>query len=182
MIKQFAEMIRPILDFPIVRRTRRNHALEHATIHMLSRRNRTLRVAGRSSDGGFILIGDVPQDQVESAAYDALSRLKKGERSLALHPNCGTNLVTTGFMTTLAGYIGLRGGNRDNHVADRFSLTMILVMVALMISPPIGMSLQKHITTDGDPGDLEIVSIKRRQMSWFGRPGMVIYNVSTRRG
>lgn len=184
MIKEFAEMIRPILEFPIVRRTRRNHALEHATIHMLSRRNRTLRVAGRSSDGGFILIGDVPQEQVEAAAYDALSRLKKGESGLALHPNCGTNLVTTGFMTTLAGYIGLRGGNNDNHagLADRFSLTMMLVMIALVVSQPIGMSLQKHITTDGDPGDLEIVSIKRRQVGWFGRPGMVVYNVMTRRG
>ncbi len=181
MIRQLAEFMRPVLDFPIVRRTRRNHALEHATIHVLARKHRGLRVAGRSSDGGFILIGNVPEEQVEEAAYDALNRLKKGERNLAVHPNCGTNLVTSGFMATLAGYVGLRGKNQQI-TPDRFSWAMLLVMVAIIASQPLGMSLQKHITTEGDPGDLEIVSIQRRQMGWMNRPGMYVYQVMTRRG
>ena len=182
MIKQFADSIRPVLEFPFVRRTRRNHALEHATIHMLSRKHRRLRVAGRASDGGFVLIGEVPTDQVEAAVDEALKRMKRGERGLAVHPNCGTNLVTTGFMTTLAGYLGLKGGSNQRVSLDRFSFTMSLMVLALIISQPIGMSLQRHITTDGNPGDLELVSVKRREFKWFWGGNIIIHNIITRRG
>jgi len=153
MIKQFADSIRPVLEFPFVRRTRRNHALEHATIHMLSRKHRRLRVAGRASDGGFVLIGEVPTDQVEAAVDEALKRMKRGERGLAVHPNCGTNLVTTGFMTTAAAALGLSGGSSRRHLVDRFGIAMALVMAAGLAAQPLGQDLQKHFTTEGDPGD-----------------------------
>lgn len=182
MIEQFATIIRPFLELPIVRRTRRNHALEHATIHMLSRRNRTLRMAGRSSDSGFVLIGDAPTEQIEDAVHEALRRMQDGESRWAIHPNCGTNLVTTGFVTTLMGYIGLRGGSNKPVSADRFSWTMVLVIFGLLVSRPLGMSLQKHITTKGDPGDLEVVDIKRREMGWFGQTPVTVHRVITRRG
>ena len=41
---------------------------------------------------------------------------------------------------------------------------MLLVMVALIFSQPLGLSLQKYITTDGDPADLEVISITRSTM------------------
>ena len=47
-----------------------------------------------------MLLGDVPTEQVESAVREALQRLKAGERGLAVHPNCGTNLATTGLLAT----------------------------------------------------------------------------------
>lgn len=180
MIEQIAAFARPLLDFPMIRRTRRNHALEHATIHILSGRLKKARLSGRSSDSGFIIIGDVPTDSVESAVHEALSRLQKGEHNLALHPNCGTNLVTTGFMTTLSGLIGLRGSSKPLTL-DRISWTMILMMLAVLFSQPLGMTFQKHFTTEGDPGDLEFISINRREVRWFfsGQP-VVVHSIVTR--
>ncbi len=181
MIEQMAEAAKPILDFPIIRRVRRNHALEHATIHLLSRMNRTLRMAGRSSDGGFILVGEVPTDQVENAVSDALKRLNNGESNLALHPNCGTNLVTAGALTTMAALVGL--GNKSKPItADRISWTMSLMIMAIIVAQPLGMTLQKHVTTDGDPGDLEVVSITRREVPWIFGGVITLHNIITRRG
>ena len=41
-----------LLDLPPVSRVRRNHALEHATMRVLTERQRHLRLVGRSSLGG----------------------------------------------------------------------------------------------------------------------------------
>lgn len=179
MIEQLALLARPVLEYSLVRRTRRNHGLEHATIHVLSNSYRRLRLAGRSTDGGFVLVGEVSTEQVEQAAHEALRRMRGGERHLALHPNCGTNLVAAGALTTLAGLVGLRG----KPSLDRITWTMVLMMVALLASQPLGMSLQQHITTSGDPGDLEVVSVTRREMRWpFSGAPVTVHRVVTRRG
>ncbi len=163
LIERFANFAQPVLDLPLVRRTRRNHGLEHATIHVLSGRIKDLKMAGRSSDSGFVLLGEAPTEQVEAAVRDALRRMRGGEHGLAIHPNCGTNLVTTGTMTTVAAMIGLSGASR-REAWNRLPTVLLLVMGALLFSQPIGLALQKHITTDGDPADLEVVSITRSQM------------------
>ena len=41
-----------ILDLPFILETRRNHALEHATLHMLSRAHKGRMAIGASSLGG----------------------------------------------------------------------------------------------------------------------------------
>jgi hypothetical protein len=170
MIKQIAGYARPVLEFPVIRQVRRNHGLEHATIHLLSRRVKGLSMAGRSSANGFILIGEASTEQIEAAARDALARMKRGEHNLAIHPNCGTNLVTAGVMTTLVAYLGTAGGSRRMNL-DRTAGLMSLMMIAALVSQPLGMSLQRHFTTDGDPGDLEIVSITRGEFRLpFGAP------------
>lgn len=182
MIERVAAFAQPVLDFPMIRRTRRNHALEHATIHLLTGRLNKARLSGRSNDAGFIIVGDVPTDAVEKAVHDALERLKNGERNLALHPNCGTNLVTTGFLTTLSGLAGLRTNGKSISV-DRISWTMVLMMLAVLVAQPLGMNLQKHITTEGDPGDLEFVQVTRREVHWLFSPQtVVVHSVSTRNG
>lgn len=163
LVERFANFARPVLDLPYVRRTRRNHGLEHATIHILSERVKNLRMAGRSSDGGFILLGEAPTEQVETAVRDALRRMRAGEHGLAVHPNCGTNLVTTGLLASLAAMLGLAGASRRDSF-NRLPTVMTLIMVVLIFSPALGMSLQKFITTDGDPADLEVVSIRRSEM------------------
>jgi hypothetical protein len=163
LVEQFAEVARPVLDLPIVRRTRRNHGLEHATIHILSSRIRNLQMAGRSTDSGFVLLGEADTSAVEAAVRDALRRMRGGEHSLAIHPNCGTNLVTAGFMVSMAAMVGTMGASR-RQLWNRMPTVMLLAMVSLLVAQPIGMSLQRYITTDGDPGDLEVLSITKGQM------------------
>lgn len=180
MIEQFASFARPVLDLPIVRRTRRNHGLEHATIHILSQRVKDLRMAGRSTDSGFVLLGDAPTEMIETAVHDALRRMRNGEHHLAVHPNCGTNLVTTGFLTTTAAMLGFAGANRRD-LWNRMPAVMALVMAAILFSQPLGSSLQRYITTDGDPADLSVVSIKRDQFRFpFGGSPVTMHRVITR--
>lgn len=182
MIKEIASAARPILELPMVRRTRRNHGLEHATIHILSRRMKKLRMAGRSDSGGFILIGDAPTEAIESAAREALRRMKAGDHELAIHPNCGTNLVTTASLATGAAMLGLAGASRKA-AWNRLPWVMALIAGALVVGQPLGMTLQRYFTTDGDPGDLEIEHIERSEQALIpGRAPLVVHRVTTRLG
>ena len=57
------------------RRIRQNHALEHATITILSGMVPDLRVSARSSSNGFIVFGDVDLGMLRRALDEALRRL-----------------------------------------------------------------------------------------------------------
>ncbi len=161
MIEQLAALAQPALDLPYIRRTRRNHGLEHAAVHVLSQRLKNVQMLGRSSDAGFVLYVDAPQEQVEAGVREALRRMQAGERSLALHPGCGTSRLTTGLATTLAGILSLSGASRRDAIS-RLPFIMLLMMLAVLAAEPVGIALQRHFTTTGDLGDLRIVSITRR--------------------
>jgi hypothetical protein len=153
----------PILDFPVVDRTRRNHGLEHATITILSQRHRGISLVGRSTPNGFHLYGDITTEQLESAVQEALRRMKAGEASLAVHPNCGTNFVTAGIAAGVAAYVGFLGANSATARRDRLPLVTLLATAALMFAQPLGLELQRHITTSGEMRDLEVTRVDRRQ-------------------
>jgi hypothetical protein len=97
-----------ILGVPAVSSIRRNHGLEHATLHILSQRYPGLSMAGHSNSTGFWLFGDVPTEAVKSAVDEALQRMRSGEHNLAVHANCGTNFVTAG--TVAGGSLPCSGG------------------------------------------------------------------------
>lgn len=161
MLEQLAVLSKPILNVPFIRRIRRNHGLEHATVHLLSRKFRGSPLMGRSSDTGFILFADVPQADVEAAVREALNRMKRGEHGLAIHPGCGTSRLTTGILTSIAGIAAASGVSRRD-AFNRLPLMMVLMMLAVLVSEPLGLALQKHFTTEGDPGDLEVLDITSR--------------------
>lgn len=180
MIAQIANWMRPILEFSLIRKIRRNHALEHATIHMLSRKFKDLPlIAAHSNNSGFVVLGDVPTHALESAVREAMARLQAGESEWAIHPNCGTNLATAGGLATISGWVGLGGGKKLT--IDRLSWTLTLMILAIIISQPLGMRLQQHITTKADVGDLELLDIKRREFR-LGHHKWVTHTVITRRG
>jgi hypothetical protein len=164
-MEMLSKLFGPLLHFAWVRRVRRNHALEHATIHVLARYKGRLAVAGRSSLGGFALYGDVETALVEKAAAEALDRLRRGEASLAVHPNCGTNLLVTGSMASMAGIAAMLGSERAGwrQRLERLPMAMMLGVFAVFFSRPIGIGLQRFFTTDGDVGGLHIVEIEQRR-------------------
>jgi hypothetical protein len=182
MIARLAQQIQPFLEMPYIRKTRRNHGLEHATIHLLSARVPHLQMAGRSNAVGFVLLGEAPTVQIERAAADALRRMRAGEHDLAVHPNCGTNLVTTALLVSIAALIGVGAAGRRG-VLDRLSAVFTLAIGVLLFSPSIGMALQRHITTEGDPGDLTITGVTRREVRlfWSDAP-LVVHHVHTTGG
>jgi len=181
MSNKALERLRAGLEYPLIRQTRRNHGLEHATIHLLNQRIEGLRIAGRSTNNGFVLIGDVPTEAVEQSTREALARMREGEHDLAVHPNCGTNLVTTGTVTALVGLIGFGRNKRPS--LNHFSWMVTWMSLAALVSQPLGANLQRYITTKGDPGDLEIIDVKRREIRWpLRRNPIVTHQIITRKG
>ncbi|MFN2231636.1 MAG: DUF6391 domain-containing protein [Anaerolineae bacterium] len=130
-----------------VSQTRRNHAVEHATIHLLNRRFPTLHLVGWSGPFGFYIHGHVSADAVQSAVQEALARLRRGESYLAVHPRCGTNIVTAGTLAGLVSFLAmLPGSDRDRRT--RLPLVVLLSTLALLFAQPLGTAVQQWVTTD----------------------------------
>ncbi|MBE9472981.1 MAG: hypothetical protein IMY75_12865 [Chloroflexi bacterium] len=156
-------------------RVRRNHALEHATIHVLSERYRGLRLMGRSSLWGFYIYGQVPTEGVLAAAQEGLQRLKAGRWQMAIHPQCGSNLVIGGTLAGLGAAIALAGKPRGclNRIA-RLPLVFAAATLGLILARPLGAVFQARVTTQPDVGDLRIIGITREE-----RTGILVHHVRT---
>jgi hypothetical protein len=161
------------LELPLVADIRRNHALEHATINVLSERCTDLNLVGRSDWAGFTLYGPVSTDEVAVAASIALERLRAGEGQLAVHPQCGTNVSTGIVLAGLASYAALRGKRRS-----RLEKALQLVFglgAALTLAQPLGVKVQEHITTSTDVTALRVVDIRRLQ-----RGKIIVHRIETK--
>ncbi len=156
----------------VLSRIRRNHGLEHATIHVLSEGQKRFSAQGNSDHRGFHLnvYGDVTEADVAAAVAEAHRRLNAGEHHLAVHPNCGTVLVTTAALATMAAQAVLAIENWREPKAGRVGPVSFLnampgaivaVVVALIVGRPLGVQLQERYTVDGDLRDLEVVSVRR---------------------
>ena len=154
------KFLEAVLDTPIIKRIRRNHALEHATIHVLSSRRRGLPLAGRSTASGFYIYGQVSTEEVASAVGEALARLKAGESDLAIHPNCGTNLVTSVMMSGLAAFTVMGVNRRGRNALDRLPTLFLTTAAALIAAQPLGAAAQAHITPRADLGDLRVTGVR----------------------
>lgn len=155
-----------ILDLGPIRRVRQNHAVEHATITLLMAHNRALPlVGGRSDHRGFYIFGAVDTNKLAAAVTEALIRMQRGEAELAIHPNCGTNLVTTGAMAGLATFAASAiGRSRQASLVDRIAMAIMAATAAVVASRPVGIRLQRDVTTLADVADLQVESITRRQL------------------
>jgi len=153
-------MLDTFLNIDPVSRIRRNHGLEHATLHVLASRHPHKNMAGYSNTGGFWIMGDLTAVDIDSAAHEALERMQKGEHGLAVHPNCGTNFVTSGALAGAAGAFAMFGaGPRIKDKFERLSLAALFATLALIVAQPLGNLLQARVTTSGYPGTLQIVGV-----------------------
>ena len=150
-----------ILELEPVLRIRQNHAMEHATIHLLTRSDPTLRLVGRSTSKGFYLYGLVDTQAVADAASEALARLQAGERDLAVHPRCGTGVAAAGVLAGLAAFIVLRT-RRKPGLSD-LPAVMTATTLAVMASQPLGLKIQQEITTTPDLSGVRISGIRRNE-------------------
>jgi len=167
--------LQSLLDTPFIRRVRRNHGLEHATIHLLSGRVPDLKLVGRSDMNGFWLYGDVPTEAIQQSADMALGRMRAGEHQLAVHPNCGTNIATIALIGTLAVLFALIGSEKERFGRlQRFPLLALMLMLAIAIGQPLGLQLQEHVTTLGDPADMEITDVKQ-----LTRGNLTVHRIKT---
>ena len=152
---------------------RQIHALEHATVWVLSETAASLEetvsqadnetLGGLSTNQGFYLYGNVTRVNLQRAVRRALQRLQGGEWNLALHPRCGTNLSVNALLSAglaLGAHLLLPRGP----IEQLCGLAAAAVMAA-QITPEVGMSVQKYLTT-AIPFNLELVDISVTQDFW----------------
>ncbi|PSB11006.1 hypothetical protein C7B62_07100 [Pleurocapsa sp. CCALA 161] len=155
LLKQFG-FIPGLKDFLVIRQV---HALEHATVWMLSDTVNSKRtklstsylsadnetIGGLSTEKGFYLYGEINPFKLRKAVNLALIRLQQGEWNLALHPRCGTNSSVAAMLTA--------GMAVTAHFAlPRSPVHQIMGMgfaaiAANYLAPDLGIYVQKYITT-----------------------------------
>ena len=169
-----------ILNSKTIGHIRRNHALEHATVHILSRKAREVNIYARSDLRGLLVYGDLPTHEVADAVNEALRRLRDGEMQLAVHPNCGTNLVTAGGLAGLAAVaaLGLQGIGRKRtswwKLLSSLPLAILASTFSLILAQPLGQALQIHVTTESHVGDLRVVNVTR-----YNQGKLVVHRIKT---
>ena len=149
-----------ILEMEPIASVRRHHAIEHATVTVLTERDPSLRLIGRSDTTGFYIYGEVARDALNDAARRALARLQNGENALAIHPRCGTNLVVAGVLTAVAAVLAI--GRKPR--LDKIPNVILATTFAGFVAQPLGMLLQARVTTSPDARGARIAGIRESQM------------------
>ncbi|RME87212.1 MAG: hypothetical protein D6770_09910 [Anaerolineae bacterium] len=150
----------PFLNLPLILETRRNHALEHATLHILAEKYPGHRFAGHSNPTGFFILGDAPTEDVRRAVSQALTRLRAGERELAVHPGCGTNFLTVVFLSTTLAWSPLSGARNLRSRLWRLPLAILMGVIGFLLGQALGPALQARVTTEADLGNLRVLDIQ----------------------
>jgi hypothetical protein len=148
-----------ILDLPLLLETRRNHAVEHATLHILARKFKNQTMGGHSNPTGFYLMGNFTKDDILTAAAEAMDRLRGGESELAIHEGCGTNIATSTLLPATLAFVPMQ---RARSLFWRFMLIPFAILLAVFgyfLSKPLGPWLQRNVTTEAELGNMRIVDI-----------------------
>jgi hypothetical protein len=133
---------------------RRNHALEHATIVVMMEKEPGRKLSGFSTDEGFFVQGVRSIEEVESAAREALRRLRGGEKGLAIHRNCGTTIVAANLLTAIFFIGSLALGLYLNWPI--YLLIVGAIVLAFALRVPLSLFLQRFVTTDTDLSNAEV--------------------------
>ena len=149
----------PILDLPPYLATRRNHALEHATLKILARKYNDRDLAGHSNPTGFFLFGNIVLEDLRDALQEAMSRLHAGERELAIHPGCGTNMATSLILPATFMWLPLQGKRSNRWRLLLVPVALSFAVFGYLLSKPLGPWLQRNITTEADLGGLQVVEV-----------------------
>lgn len=174
--RQDADLLRELGFIPGLKEIlmlRQVHALEHATVWVLSEGagspegtadNQLL--GGMSTDKGFYLYGDVATADLQRAVHGALRRITTGGYDLAVHPRCGTNLSVLMLLTAGMGF-GITMLLPKGPIEQLLGLG-IAATAAAQLAPDLGAVAQRYVTT-AIPFNLEIAQISAIQDFW-GRP------------
>src|SRR5947209_8555396 len=148
---------------------RQNHALEHATIVLLSKKYPDVRLAGVSSAVGFFVFGDIPTEAILPAAQEALNLLRTSQPELAIHERCGTNLAVAGMLTGLSA-MAVAKMRKPFSTANNVILAST---AALILARPLGLTVQRYFTTKTPNASMVIQKVT--PMSLFGTPAHFVH-------
>lgn len=164
------------LGIDFINSVRANHALEHATLHILEEKGLKATLFGLSDAGGFWVAGNVSGEMLLEAAREALARLQGGEAKLAVHENCGTNLAASGAIVGGLAWLGMLGTRRGlARKLERLPLVILMATIGLVIAKPLGPLLQQKFTTLANGQRREMLGLKSYQIGQWN-----IKRISTR--
>ncbi len=148
---------------------RQNHALEHATIVLLSRKYPDVRLSGNSTAIGFFVYGDLPSEAILPAAREALTLLRTSQPELAIHERCGTNLAVSGMLTGLAAMSVAKMRRPYNNANN----VILAATTALILARPLGLTVQRYFTTKTPNSSLVIEKVSPLRL--FGSPAHFVH-------
>jgi len=170
---QDADLLRQLNFVPGLKEVltlRQVHALEHATVWVLSQSGgaATARadndlLGGMSTDQGFYLYGRVNIAQLRQAVREALQRIASGEWDLAVHPRCGTNL-SVGMLLTAGLAVGINLALPRGPILQLLGLGAAAAAAA-QLAPDVGALAQRYVTT-AIPFNLGVVDISVTHDFW----------------
>ncbi|MBD2440292.1 DUF6391 domain-containing protein [Nostoc sp. FACHB-110] len=160
---------------------RQVHALEHATVWVLSEtknlhtspgKPNTIQIdnellGGLSTDQGFYLYGEVNISNLRRAVTQAHQRLTHGEWDLAVHPRCGTN-SSVAILLTAGLVVGVNLLLPFRPIEQLIGLGLAATTAA-ELAPDLGSVAQRYLTT-AIPFNLVIENITISRDMW-GREG-----------
>lgn len=143
---------------------RQVHALEHATVWILSESHCSATqklsfsknvgqnvdidnqlYSGLSTEEGFYLYGEVNISDLRRAVNLALQRLTNGEWNLAIHPRCGTN-ASVAMLLTAGLAVGMHLLLPREPIEQLIGLSLATT-TATELAPDVGAFFQRYITT-----------------------------------
>jgi len=140
-----------------------NHALEHGTIHILSRMMPYVSMAGRSNSRGFYIYGNVPEETLREAVQEAILRILGGEHQLAIHPNCGTNMISSAVLAAGGTMIATTGTKRRG-LTEQIPAGVLGALMGVVLGQVVGLRLQAKLTTSTSFTSARIGEIQRKQV------------------
>jgi hypothetical protein len=177
---QDADLIRQLAFIPGLKEIlmlRQVHALEHATVWVLSELKDVREstgattsyqvdnelLGGLSTEQGFYLYGDVNISDLRRAVPRALNRITNGQWHLAVHPRCGTN-VSVGMLLTAGLAVGVHLLLPRSPIEQLIGLGLAATTAA-QLTPDLGVLAQKYVTTS-IPFNLAVETIAPTRDMW----------------
>jgi hypothetical protein len=149
--------------------TRRNHALEHATILFLEESSGR-RFAGRSSWNGFHVVGPATAREIRTA-FDRVRRVfQDGQELSYITPRCGSNLVTAlglGLTSLLLTAVATILFQPPLIVRAAALVAVVLVFVALRHG--IGNAIQRRFFMRVDFTEVQVRDVRTARQRAFDR-------------
>ena len=136
---------------------KQNHALEHATIVLLSRKFPEVRFSGISFAAGFFVFGEIPTEAILPTALEALNLLRTTQPELAVHERCGTNLAVSSLLTGLSAMTVAKMQKPYNTANN----VIMASTAALILARPLGLTVQRYITTQTPNASMRILGVKK---------------------
>ena len=124
---------------------------------VLARQVPGFHAVARSDLAGFVVYGDVTAEALSAAVAEALSRLNHGQDELALHVNCGSNLVTAGILAGIGALVG--SGDHSRSLWERLPGAVLGATLALCAAVPAGRWVQANVTTSAQVSRLRVAGV-----------------------